>query len=118
MQVFLVEDDEVDRALVEREFREKAPEYDIRCFTDGDELIMALQECRHPPRCILLDVGLPRVNGFEVLRYLEQSGQERPPVFVLSSSDMHAEILRERGCSPDGFINKPLAIENFKALVQ
>jgi two-component system, response regulator len=96
--VLLVEDDPNDVFVALRALRGVGVE-DVRVARDGVEALDLLglhSECENPParpRVILLDLQLPRLDGFEVLRELRRSEATRDiPVVVVSTSTRHSDI--------------------------
>ena len=80
---------------------------------DGQEALDWL-EANPAPTAILLDLKMPRVDGFEVLRRLKESPQTAPvPVIVLTTTDDPREIARcyELGCNV--YITKPVEYDAF-----
>src|SRR6478609_3660941 len=63
--VVLVEDDPGDTVLFEQAIRDADPELQLRCVTDPQQLLALAANER--VSCIVLDLGLPGVTGFEAL---------------------------------------------------
>lgn len=77
----------------------------------------ALDVDQHRPDVIVLDVGLPDIDGFDVLRQLRQRGHTMPVLFLTARSDT---VDRVRGLTSGGddYIVKPFALEELVARVQ
>ena len=78
IEILLVEDNEDDIALTQRAFKQNGLDNRLRIARDGEQAISELSECLGKgvetcPRLILLDLKLPKVDGFEVLEYLKQN---------------------------------------------
>jgi CheY-like chemotaxis protein len=67
---------------------------------------------------ILLDINMPRLNGFDVLRQLRASDDYRDvSVIMLSASDDDADKTQARNLGADGYIVKPLTTEALRTAV-
>lgn len=89
--VFYVEDDPNDVFFVKRAFLESRPDVDLRFAMDGEEgithLLGLLNTAAPLPCLILLDINMPRLDGFEVLSWIRsQPILKSTPVVMLSSS--------------------------------
>jgi DNA-binding response OmpR family regulator len=66
------------------------------------------------PAVIVLDIGLPRVNGLDVLQRLRADPRTRLiPVVLLTSSDDERDMLRGYECGANSYVCKPLDFESF-----
>jgi DNA-binding response OmpR family regulator len=78
--------------------------------TDGDgerALAAALAE---PPAVLILDVMLPSLDGFEVLRRLRADARGRDvPVIMLTARGLRADRASALGCGADVFLTKPFS---------
>ena len=94
--VLLVEDDSNDVAVALRAFRRHSLEDRVRVLRDGVELVDYLQthDLRgRPPKVILLDLKMPRMDGRAALRELRSRPETRHiPVVVVSSSDQQSDV--------------------------
>jgi DNA-binding response OmpR family regulator len=98
--VLLVED-EREIADLMRDFLE-ADGFRVQHALDGDEAITAL--AAYPPDCILLDVMLPGLSGFELCRRIR--GSSDVPVLFLSARDGDADKIRGLGLGADDYVVK------------
>ena len=103
LNVFLVEDDEVDREAVKRAFNKLMIPINIAEASDGQEALEILRgesDASPPPQpfVILLDINMPQMDGIEFLRRLRTEMPDpkysNAIVFMLTTSD--AEKDRER----------------------
>jgi CheY-like chemotaxis protein len=115
--ILLVEDRPTDLDLTIRSFSKKKLLNPIQVARDGEEAIAYIDrwEAGEPvPVFILLDLGLPKVSGLDVLRRL----RERPisaqvPVIVLTSSAEDKDIQEAYRLGCNSYIVKPVEFEKF-----
>ncbi len=70
------------------------------------------QARKHKPDLVLLDIMLPKLNGFEVCRMLKtDSALRHIPVLVMSTLSAPDDIDRAMECGAKDFINKPYNLE-------
>jgi len=122
--ILLVEDDSNDVLLMQRAFRKANLTHPVQVARDGQEAIEYLNHqgnfadlTRYPlPALILLDLKMPRKNGFETLEWLrQQPGLKRIVVVVLSSSSEIADIQRAYDLGVNSYLVKP---GDFQTLVE
>jgi DNA-binding response OmpR family regulator len=110
----LVVEDSVDLvALLERVLKEQG--YDVRSEPDGDAgLASALQSA---PDLLILDVGLPRRNGFEVVQELRRQGMTTPTLMLTARGDV-ADRVTGLDAGADDYLTKPFDSEELVARVR
>ncbi len=95
-EVLLVEDDANDIAVALRAFRLHSLEDRVHVLRDGAELVDYLQAPSRqirPPKLILLDLKMPRMDGRAALRELRSRPETRHiPVVMVSSSDRQSDV--------------------------
>ena len=107
----LVVDDEPDI----RQFLEKALSlhgFRVSTAGSGREALNAIREA--PPDLVLLDLKLPDMDGYEVIRQLKTESETRPiPIIVITASvvDKERDRVRVLGLGAQQFMTKPLSIE-------
>ncbi|QOY51789.1 response regulator transcription factor [Candidatus Sulfurimonas baltica] len=102
MRILLLEDEYSLRVSV-KEFLEDI-EYEVDDFSDGQEAYDAIYSKSYD--ILLLDVNVPTMNGFELLKSIRKDGHKTPAIFLTSMIDMND--LKEgykRGCCD--YIRKP-----------
>lgn len=68
---------------------------------------------------MILDLKLPGVNGFEVLRELRRSGPYRyTPVVILTTSDEQSDIQRGYQLGVNSYLRKPMDFDSFAQLLR
>src|SRR5581483_3243509 len=110
MRVLLVEDDERMAAVVAQGLREQA--HSVIVARDGAEGIEVAGS--HEFDVVLLDLMLPRVDGFGVVRHLRQRG-DQTPIVMLTARDAVGDIVRGLDCGADDYVSKPFALDELLA---
>lgn len=64
-RILIADDDEICRIILEEKLRK---DYIVDCVCDGDEAIESM--LKHDYDCLLLDIMMPNVNGFEVIDFM------------------------------------------------
>jgi CheY-like chemotaxis protein len=120
--VLLVEDNPRDAELTLRALKGRGISAKVCHVKDGEEALdfifaRALYRERDvllPPRLVMLDLKLPKIDGLEVLRAIR--GDERTrhiPVVVLTSSAEDRDLVEAYSLGVNSFIVKPVEFENF-----
>ena len=91
--------------------------YDVRAVTNGRQAIQAVE--RDPPDLILLDIGLPEVDGYEVCRHLRASerSQDVPVIFITALTDTVDKVQAFEAGGVD-YVTKPFQVEEVLARVK
>lgn len=103
-KVLIIDDSETAQTLIKRMFTTSG--YEAIQSRDPDRgLFMA---CYEHPDLVILDIGLPGMNGFEVLKRMRKDPLGRQiPVIMVSGNQRSIDIFRHRHVDADGFIKKP-----------
>jgi CheY-like chemotaxis protein len=109
LRLVLVDNDDNDVFFIERALRRAGFDLPFVRLADGQRAIdyfSTLQGDAHPD-LVLLDVQMPRKNGFEVLGWLRQQPSYRTlPVMMLTSSDDPVDLRRAQTLGADEFLTK------------
>lgn len=113
--ILVIEDDETMRSALKKIF--ELDGYIVKLAADSTELTAVLDEVT--PDLVLMDVGLPWLNGFELGQMLKEHRYLRhiPLVFV-SGKTSDEDVKRAFEIGADDYIKKPFEIENLKKTVQ
>jgi two-component system KDP operon response regulator KdpE len=104
MMKILIVDDEPDVAkVIKMSFRMQQPAWDVLSAQDGAEALDLLEQER--PDVVLLDVGLPEMNGFEVLEAMRLFSDV--PVIMLTVRDDELSKVRGLELGADDYVTKP-----------
>lgn len=125
--ILLVEDNLDHAELVVRSFRDHRVANVIRHVTDGEMALDYLfrrgpfTDAVNTPRpdLILLDLRMPKIDGFEVLQQVKSSSDlHRLPVVVMTTSDAETDIAKAYDCHANSYVVKPLDFSQFTRLIQ
>lgn len=124
IHVLLVEDDPGDVLITREAFAENKVRNHLSVVNDG---VKALQFLRKEgdyaralrPDLILLDLNLPKMDGYEVLANIKSDGDlQRIPVVVLTTSDAEEDVLRSYDLHANAYVTKPVDFERFLGVVR
>lgn len=114
-RAFLIEDNERNQRLV-RAVLESAG-WDLEIAAEGEVGLARLAEV--VPDVLLLDIGLPHMDGFEVLqRFRQLPGTERTPVIAVTSFAHPDEVRRIRESGFTSYLAKPFQVQALLDLMQ
>lgn len=104
--ILVVEDDEHIGDLLRFLFERQGFEVEVR--TDGRAALAYIEASVRQPRLILLDVMLPFVDGFELVKAIRaRAGWESIPVLMLTAKASEADIARARSAGATDYLLKP-----------
>jgi len=111
----LVDDDAVDREVIRRALRQLGADNAIIEAEDGEEALQkledALQQESDRAHVVILDLNMPRMNGFEFLERIRADERfRRLPVFVLTTSKSRIDKEKAYDRSISGYIVKSRGI--------
>ncbi len=110
MRILLVEDDRMIGEAVSVALKDAA--YAVDWVQDGVAASAALEQGDH--QAVLLDLGLPKRDGLEVLRRLRQAGN-RVPVIVITARDAVEERIKGLDFGADDYLVKPFDVNELLA---
>jgi len=115
--LLIVEDNEDDIFFVERIFKQIGARCELRFARDGIEAVEYLSgkgafqdRAKYPmPTIILMDLKMPRRNGFEVLEWMHNQEEIRLiPTIVVTSSTLQEDVTRAYRLGANAVMNKPV----------
>jgi CheY-like chemotaxis protein len=119
VQILLVEDNDGDIILTQEALKEGKIKNQIFVARDGEEAINMLNATNNLPDLILLDINLPKVNGFEVLNAIKTNDRLKAiPVIMLSTSGAEKDVLTSYNNYANCFITKPVDFTRFMEVVR
>lgn len=115
MKILLVEDNETDIWLFQEAFEALNIRHDLEIARDGERALARLRS-HPPPDLILLDINMPKLDGFEVLEAVRQHPMLcLIPVIMLSSSRDQRDVRRAHELGANSYLCK--ATQDFTDLV-
>jgi two-component system OmpR family response regulator len=113
MRLLIVEDDPVLADGLVRSLR--SSDYAVDSATDGGEADHILSTNTYD--LVILDLGLPRLDGYEVLRRLRRRGS-RTPVLILTALDALEDRVKGLDLGADDYLTKPFDLPELEARVR
>ncbi len=114
-KILVVDDERQIVKLVEINLRKAG--YDVICAYDGVEALEKVQSDR--PDMIVLDVMMPRMNGFDVLKKLQSNPDtEQIPVIMLTAKAQDADIFAGWQSGVSSYLTKPFNPRELLTFVQ
>ena len=124
IEILLVDDNDDDVVLLTESFQEARFLNLVQVVRDGIEALAYLRheppfENAHPPGLILLDINMPKMNGFELLQIIKNDPQLRMiPVVMLTTSTRDEDIARSYEGGACSFVAKPVDLDKLKEVVK
>ncbi len=127
IEILLVEDDPSDAELIIHALRQDNLANRIQLARDGEEALnymfcrenFAKRSFENPPRMVLLDLKLPKVDGMEVLKRVKSDARTKGiPVVILTSSKEEQDRLNGYQLGVNSYIQKPVNFNEFRETVK
>jgi DNA-binding response OmpR family regulator len=112
-QILIVEDEERLAAFIDKGLRKQG--YTTAIAEDGEKALRMVHE--KPFDLILLDLGLPIIDGWTVLKELRQQGEVRPIIIVTARKDEREKVLAMGETATD-FVTKPFRFSDLLERIQ
>ena len=113
--VLVADDDEDILGLVS--FRLERSGYEVAAAKDGEEALRLARKLS--PALVVLDVMMPRLDGYEVTRRLREDEATRGiPVILLTALAQEADVARGFESGADDYLRKPFSPQELAARVQ
>lgn len=125
--ILLVEDNKMDVALTLDAFREAHLANKIQVAHNGEEALQYLlgegefaDRKNYPlPSIVLLDLKMPGIDGFEVLRKIKTTDEiKRIPVIILTSSKEEGDKALSYDCGANSYLVKPVSFDGFLEVIK
>ncbi len=126
VEILLVEDNPTDAELATLALKERNLANKLVWVKDGAEALDFIfatgaysdRNIENPPKVVLLDLRLPKVDGLEVLRRLKEDERtKRIPIVVVTSSKEDRDVLASYDLGVNSFISKPVDFDEFSKVV-
>lgn len=127
VEILLVEDNPDDVELTLHALRKENLANSIHVARDGEEALEFLfcngthadRTLDPPPKLILLDLKLPKVDGMEVLKRLKGDARTKTiPVVILTSSKEERDLVEGYNLGANSYIQKPVDFDQFRQIVK
>jgi two-component system, response regulator len=127
IEILLVEDNPADVELALHALRKNKLANHVQVARDGEEAVefvfcrgvYSSRRIDRPPKLILLDLKLPKVDGLEVLRQLKSDSRTKSiPVVVLTSSKEETDLVQSYRLGVNSYIQKPVDFDQFRDTVK
>lgn len=112
--LLIIEDDETMRAAMKRIFEGEG--FKVKTAADGTQLSTVLDD--DPIDLIILDVGLPWINGYELAKLLkEHEDLNSIPLIFVSGKTSDLDVRKGLNLGADEYIKKPFDVDHIKRVV-
>jgi two-component system response regulator len=127
IEILLVEDNVDDVELAVRALRREKLANEITVARDGEEALDVIfcrgahsgRSFQNPPRVVLLDLKLPKVQGLEVLKEIKSDPRTRAiPVVIMTSSREERDLVDSYKLGVNAYVQKPVDFEQFRSMVK
>jgi CheY-like chemotaxis protein len=118
LEILYVEDNPADVFLLSTAIKKINSALVMRSVGDGEKALDFLRRANGCPCVIVLDLGLPRVDGVEVLKAVKANPDFRDcPTVVFAERDGRARIERS-GYTPELILRKPMDLDGYSAIAK
>ncbi len=111
-QILIIEDDSTLRRGLKDNFEYAG--YTVRTAVDGEDGLNA--ELSDKPDLVILDIMLPKINGYEICRHARAQGLEMP-IIMLTAKGQESDIVLGLNLGADDYVTKPFSINQLLARV-
>ncbi len=119
VDILHIEDDPHCVELMQRAIGKMGRPLDVHAVTDGELALKFLSAREWPPRLIVLDLKIPKVNGLQILAQLRAEEKTRTvPVIVFTSSKEPRDVSLSYQAGANSYVIKPLEYKDFFEAVQ
>ena len=127
VDILLVEDNPDDVELALHALRKENLANSIHVARDGEEALEFLfcqgpyagRSFEQPPKLVLLDLKLPKVDGLEVLKRVKADERTKTiPIVILTSSREERDLIKGYGLGANSYIQKPVDFEQFRETIK
>jgi len=125
--ILVADDDADDRLLIKEAFEEARLLNPIHFVEDGEELLDYLTRRKKYsnfadtplPGLLLLDLNMPRKNGFEALKEIKSDENLRQlPIVVFTTSKIEEDVYRSYNLGVNSFITKPVTFQSLVSVME
>jgi two-component system, OmpR family, response regulator PhoP len=113
VRLLVIEDEAVIRESLREDLTKQG--YNVDVAADGEEGLFAGME--YPIDVAIVDLGLPKMSGLQVIRKLRQSGKKFP-ILILTARDRWQDKVEGLDAGADDYVAKPFHFEEIHARLQ
>jgi chemotaxis family two-component system response regulator Rcp1 len=124
VEILLVEDNEDDIVIIQEVFADMKLASIVNTVRDGEEALAYLRrngkyKVARVPDIVLLDINMPKKNGFEVLEEMKKDPRlQSLPVIMLTTSHREEDVVRSYEKGACSYIHKLVDLNQFKQLIK
>jgi two-component system, response regulator len=127
LDILLVEDNQDDQDLALHALRREKLANHIFVARDGEEALdflfcrgaFAQRSFEHPPKLVLLDLKLAKLDGMEVLKQIKGDSRTKTiPVVIMTSSKEERDLVAGYNLGANSYIQKPVDFDQFRETVK
>lgn len=127
LDILLVEDNQDDMDLALHTLRRERLANKVFVARDGEEALdflfcrgaFAQRSFNHPPKFVLLDLKLPKVDGIEVLKQVKSDPRTKTiPIVIMTSSKEERDLVAGYNLGANSYIQKPVDFDQFRETVK
>lgn len=127
LDILLVEDNQDDVDLALHALRREKLANTIFVVRNGEEALefifcsgaFAHRSFEHPPKLVLLDLKLPKVEGMEVLRQVKSDPRTKTiPIVIMTSSKEERDLVASYHLGANSYIQKPVDFDQFRETIK
>ena len=117
--ILYIEDDDLEVMKFKMAMAKYGMEYPLEIAANGEEGLTFLKSKLHElPRLIILDLRMPRMNGFEFLEVIKNDvALKRIPIIVLTSSNDENDVTQSFDLQVAGYFVKPFDPEDYNKMI-
>ncbi|MCZ7400776.1 MAG: response regulator [Candidatus Methanoperedens sp.] len=113
-KILVVDDEEMNVVLLDNYL---SRDYDVSTAYDGDEALLIVE--KDPPDLILLDIMMPKMNGYEVCNKLKNNPKTMGiPIIMVTALQQKKDKIKAIGMFADDFLTKPVDFNELTAKVK
>ena len=126
IEILLVEDNPNDVELTLRALKKSYLANNVQVVTDGSQALVFIfctgaysdRRIKKPPKVVILDLKLPKVDGKEVLKRIKSDERTKIiPVVILTSSQEESDVFESYHLGANSYIVKPVDFEKFVKMI-
>jgi two-component system, chemotaxis family, response regulator Rcp1 len=119
MKLFLVDDSQDELELLRLVIKRAGLEAELTQAANGESAFRMLKEDGFRPDLMMVDLNMPRVDGFELMKKIR--GDEELtyiPILMFSGSATEGDVMKAYRLHVNGFISKPLDLDRYREVMQ